>query len=64
MYMYAYVHACTCVVSGGWREGPNLDHPVESLVLIKLCPGEVTHCRPGPAGGTTCRLKAGAGVWD
>ena len=40
MYMY------TCVLGAG----VNLDHPVDLLVLMKLCSGEVTHYRPELAG--------------
>ena len=54
MYMY------TCVLGAG----VNLDHPVDLLVLMKLCPGEVTHYRPALAGETGWGLDAGAGGWD
>ena len=61
-----HVHACTCMylytcVLGA---GGNLDHPVVLLVLMKLCPGEVTHYRPALAGETGWGLDAGAGGWD
>ena len=64
--MYMHVHACTCMylytcVLGA---GENLDHPVVLLVLMKLCPGEVTHYRPALAGETGWGLDAGAGGWD